>query len=219
MADEVLIWKNVSVDVETARGAEFTIEAVTNAEPAVVSYSGAGAPEEGDYIHITESNGMSRLRDRAFRVSNLDAVAKTFELEDEDSTDYGIFQKGRFAVVEFGASFATIQNVNSSGGEPSDVDITTIHDDEQRSMNGPASALSYTFTNFFKPSDPGYREFRKAGLAGKKRVTLFGFGQGGSKIAVVGYPFASGSPTGQGGQPVMVTCSLKAQGQPSVYSA
>lgn len=219
MTTGILLWKNVSVDVETARDESFRITAITKASPAVATYEGTPSLQAGDIIHIHDANGMLEVNERAFRIANINTGDKTFELEGENSTNYGALNSASAAKVTLGASFNTIQNVNGSGGEPDAIDITTIHDSQKREMNGSPSALSYSFTNFFKPDDSGYGEFKRAGQSNTKRVTRLTFGSGGPQILLVGYPFASGAPTGQGMQPVTCTCSIKVQGEVTLYAS
>lgn len=72
------------------------ISAVTKADPAVLTYTGADSFSNGQKIKITGALGMTELNDEFFLVSNLNTGAKTFELQntsgvDIDSTGYATY--------------------------------------------------------------------------------------------------------------------------------
>jgi len=63
------------------------ITAITKANPAVVTYTGADSFSNGDRIKITGVSGMTEVNDTIFRVANVNVGANTFELQDEDSVN------------------------------------------------------------------------------------------------------------------------------------
>jgi len=78
---------------------EPTITGVTQANPAVVSYTGGTGLREGDAITINDVVGMTELNGNNYLVSNLDTGAGTFELQntsgvDIDSTGYTAYSSG-----------------------------------------------------------------------------------------------------------------------------
>lgn len=212
-----IFWTNVGVDVQTALAAAVTITAITKANPAVATYSGVIHPANGDYINIA-ANGMTQVNDRPFRIANVNTTTKTFELEAEDSLLYGTFISGSYQIITFGASFASVQNINVSGGGYEKADITTIHDEIRKQAPTVTQPMTLSMTNFFDPSDPGWAECNKAYKAKGKRAVRLRFGTG-AKMVLTGYAGASGVPTGQAQGVVQTTVDIEAQNLPTVYTS
>ena len=63
------------------------ISAVTNANPAVLTYVGADTYANGDRVYVTGVLGMTQLNNREFAVANVNVGAKTFELQNSDGTN------------------------------------------------------------------------------------------------------------------------------------
>lgn len=214
----ILFWKNVGIDVQTALSAAQTVTAISKAATGVITYSGTD-PANGDYIVLT-SNGMHQVNDRIFRLANVNAGSNTAELEGEATTDYDTFTSGSFEIVTFGASFASTQNINASGGELQFDDITTVHDNVRKEAPTLANGMTMDMENFFDVSDPGWIECNKAykaqGAASKRAIRLrFGSTH---KMVFLAYPGAAGVPTGQAQGAVKTNVSLKGQGIPTLYS-
>ena len=106
-----------TVDFAATYGADVTITAISNANPAVVSAAGH-AFEEGDIVVIT--SGWVRLTGRAFRVGTATA-GTTFTLEDLDTTDTSRYPVGTSAGsvkdVATWVGIPQITSATSSGGE------------------------------------------------------------------------------------------------------
>lgn len=212
-----LFWTNVGIDVQTALSAPINITAISKANAGVITYSGATSPANGDYIAVA-ANGMSQVNDRPFRIANVNTVAKTFELEAEDTTSYDTFISGSFQVITFGASFNTVQSISPSGGDYEKADVTTIHDQVRRNVPTIAAPLTLAMTNFFDLSDPGFIECNKAYKAKAKRAIRLRFGSG-AKMLMIGYVGAAGVPTGQAQGVVQTPVSIEAQNLPTVYAS
>jgi len=76
------------------------ITAVTKANPAVVTYSGADNYANGDPIFITSVIGMTELNGNEYVVANVNTGANTFELAGVDSTAYTTYDSaGTVAVI------------------------------------------------------------------------------------------------------------------------
>lgn len=75
-----------------------TITDISNANPAVVTAASHGF-SDGDEVHISGVSGMTEVNGRRFFVANSDT--NTFELEDEDSTDYAAYTSGGEAAQTF----------------------------------------------------------------------------------------------------------------------
>lgn len=106
-----------TVDFAATYGADVTITAISNANPAVVSAAGH-TYEEGDIVVIT--SGWVRLTGRAFRVGTATA-GTTFTLEDLDTTDTSRYPVGTSAGsvkdVATWVGIPQITSATSSGGE------------------------------------------------------------------------------------------------------
>lgn len=75
------------------------ITAITQGNPAVVSYAGADNFANGDEIYIDSVVGMTQLNTRRFKVAGVNAGANTFQLQDLDgvnvnSTAYTAYSSG-----------------------------------------------------------------------------------------------------------------------------
>ena len=76
------------------QGSGSTITGVTQADPAVVTYSGSDVINNGDTVFITGIVGMTELNGKSFEVENVNTGANTFELKDTDSTSFTAYTSG-----------------------------------------------------------------------------------------------------------------------------
>lgn len=212
---QAIFWSNVGIDVQTGLGAAITLVSISKAATGVAKYSGAVDPNVGDII-LMAAQGMYQVDKRLFRIANVNPAAKTFELENEDTSTYDSLVAGSFQVVTFGASFATVQGVNVSGGDPEFADVTTIHDNVRKRVPTIVSPLSFGMDNIFDLSDPGFVECNKAYKAKSMRAVRLRFGTG-AKMLLLGYVAAAGVPTGQAQGVVQTKVSIEAQNMPTVY--
>jgi hypothetical protein len=212
-----IFWTNVGIDVQSALATAISITAVTKASPGVATYSGTVNPTNGDFIFV-QADGMYQLNDRVLRITGVNTTAKTFTLENEDTTSYETFTTGSFQIITFGASFSTVQNINVSGGEPEFADVTTIHDNVRKRVPTITSPLSFSMTNLYDLTDAGFSECNKAYKAKAKRAIRLRFGTG-AKMVLVGYASAAGVPTGQAQGVVQTTVAIEAQNIPTVYTS
>lgn len=93
--DYMRFYRNNGIVTETAQD----ITDITQADPAVVTYSGADNYANGDRIIITGVVGMHQVNGREFIVANVDTGANTFEITDVggtdiDSTSYTAYASG-----------------------------------------------------------------------------------------------------------------------------
>lgn len=65
-----------------------SITNITQANPAVLTYSGTDSYANGDRVLVAAVGGMTEVNNREFVVANLNAGAKTFELFNINSTGY-----------------------------------------------------------------------------------------------------------------------------------
>lgn len=207
------IWSKVGVAVQTALATAKTITAITKASPAVVSSTAHGYTT-GQEVKLSVS-GMTELNNAVVKVTS--ATADTYSLDGVDSTLFGTFASGSGQLVTFGAQAATFQDVTASGGEATDIDVTTIHDDISKNIPGNKSALSYSFTSLWDTSDPALIELNKADSVKSTRAIKLTF-QSGARVLFDCYPSVSMAPSGSAGAAVTTPVSFKLSGSVKAYA-
>lgn len=63
------------------------ITGITQANPAVLTYSGADTYANGDHVDVASVVGMTQVNGRRFKVANVNVGANTFELQTVDGTN------------------------------------------------------------------------------------------------------------------------------------
>lgn len=211
-----ILWTNTQIDIETARTASQAITSISKANPAVVTYSGAD-PANGDYVVFIDIEGMVEVVDRVFRVANVNAAGNTFEVEGLDSTSFQTFVSGSFAVLTFGASMTTVQQVNSGGGDFQFAELTTIHDTRQKRAPTTASPFTLALQCLFKANDAAHVRLER--LNDIKQVASIRIRwPSGEKALFAAYVGAAGIPTGQAQGPVQTNVTFEGQGKPTIYA-
>ncbi|MCG7984735.1 MAG: phage tail protein [Candidatus Thiodiazotropha lotti] len=208
------IWSDVSVAIQSSIGADVTITGITKASPAVVST--ATTPNNDDYVRIV-CQGMTEVNNRIFRVANV-VLDTSFELKDEDSTNYDTFTSGSHATTTFGTSLGTIRNVTGSGGEYNFVDTTTIHDKISTQVPGTATALTYAMENRWEPDDSGLIALRAASIIKAERAVKMTFADGAITV-FYGYVGCTLVPTGSAQDLVSTPVTFTASGLPTNYTS
>ena len=74
------------------------ITGITQANPAVVTYSGADNFNNNDIISIQDVVGMTEINGKRYTVANVDTVANTFELSGINSTGYTAYSSAGVAL-------------------------------------------------------------------------------------------------------------------------
>jgi hypothetical protein len=207
----------VQVKVGATSATALTISGITKANPGVVTYTGTD-PSNGTYVKLTDTAGMVELKNRVFRIANVDSGANTFELEDENTTDYGTFISGTAVPVATFQSMTTVQDITASGGEPEFADVTTIHDQIRRRVPTVFSPSSYSFGCIFDPADAAMVRLVALTKSKTPEAIVFVFSDG-AEFAFFAYAAASGAPTGSAQEVVKTNVSLESQGLPNVYGA
>lgn len=210
------LWSNVAVAMQSALATALTISGITKANPAVVTYTGTD-PTNGDYVLLTVV-GMYQLNLRVVRVANVNAGGNTFECEGIDSTLYDTFSSGTAEVITFGTSFATLTNVNASGGEPAEQEATTIHDVIDQIEYGNFSPIVYSFGSQWDPADTANAALFAASQVKADRAFRFTFANG-KKVVFTGKVAYSGVPTGQAKAVVESPVKITARGFPTYYAS
>lgn len=97
---KTFLYKVTSVDAtdfeESLAGIEATqsITGITQANPAVLTYSGADSYNNGDEIYISDVVGMTEVNGKVFTVANVNTGSNTFELQGVNSTAYTAYSSG-----------------------------------------------------------------------------------------------------------------------------
>lgn len=207
------VWSDVQVAIQSALAAAVTITGITNANPAVVSHAGTD-PANGDYV-VMKVQGMTEINERVFRVAN--AAAGSFELEGEDSTNYGTFASGTFEVITFGTTLGIVRSVSASGGDYNYIDTTTIHDKISTQVPGVASPLEYSLENRWQPEDAGFKALQAASAVKAQRAVRLKFADGAISV-FYGYVGFSGVPGGSAQDLVTSPGTVTASGLPTNYA-
>jgi hypothetical protein len=152
------------------------------------------------------------------RVANVNGAGNTFELEGVDTTTFGSFSSGTFQVITFGTSIGILRDVSGTGGEPEELDATTMHDSIRQIEYGAATAQRFSGTALWDPSDAGFVALKAASDTGASRAFLFSF-ETGFKYVFYGRVFASGAPTGSAQQIVETPVSMTVRGTGTAYSS
>lgn len=84
------------------------ITGITQANPAVVTYSGADNWSNGDTVYIKGVVGMTEVNDLRFTVANVDTGANTFELSGVDSSAYTAYSSGGLVSNDDGGTIIVI---------------------------------------------------------------------------------------------------------------
>lgn len=210
-------WEGVQVNVQSVALTALTVSAISKANPAVVSYAGVD-PVNGNFI-LMDVSGMREVDGSVYRAAAVDATANTLQLEGVDSTLYGTYAAGGTAqVVTLGSSLEIVRSLSASGGDPNFIDISTIHDLEQRQIPGRSSAVSYSFECFWDLADAGLLALRAASRTRTQRVVQMKWPDG-AFILYVGYVSAPAAPTGSGGDVVTTPVSFTINGGITYYAA
>jgi hypothetical protein len=98
------------------------ITGITQANPAVVTYSGADTFANGDRIAITGVAGMTEVNNREFVVANVNITANTFELSGINSTSFGAYVSGGSVadIIEVATPYTAAQVASLSFAQSAD---------------------------------------------------------------------------------------------------
>ncbi len=101
------IFKDGGIVTQTAQN----ITAITKANPAVVTYSGADNYANGDRVILSGVIGMTQVNNLEFIVANVNAGANTFELQGINSTAYTTYVSGGTVaeIVEVATPYTTAE--------------------------------------------------------------------------------------------------------------
>lgn len=212
-------WSNVTVSMQSSLATAVTIGSggITNANPGVVTYTGTD-PTEDSYMLMQVVGMNNKLANKVVRANNVNAGGNTFELEGIDTTTFGTATSGTAQQITFGTSIGILRDVSGSGGEPEELDATTIHDTIRQIEYGAATAQRFSGTALWDTADAGFVALKLASDTGASRAFLFTF-ENGYKYVFYGRVFASGAPTGSAQQIVETPISITVRGTGTAYSS
>lgn len=208
------IWSSVAVAVESARAGAVSISAISKANPGVVTTGSAHGYSNGDFILIS-AQGMSQVDSRVFRITG--ASGSVFNLEGEDTTNYGTFTSGNAYKLTFGTTLATLVGLSASGGTFEMIDTTTIHDNVKKQIPGVASPSVYSFESMWDVSDTGLVAMKSYSDQQAQKAIRFTFANS-QKFLFLGYIGATLLPTGNAQDLVKTSVEITGYGKPTVYS-
>lgn len=208
------IWTGVSVYMQSAIAAAKTVTAVTKANPGVATAAAHGY-SNGDYLLAT-IQGMREINNRVFRAASI--ATDTVALEGEDTTNYGTFSSGTLKKLTFGTTFATFADVSASGGEPDEIDATTIHDTIKKVRYGMFSAIKFAIDSQWDLNDAGLQAAIAASKLKAERAFMFVF-ESGERMVFNGTVSASGVPTGSTGDIAKTSIAISCNGVPTYYTS
>jgi len=208
------LWSKVVIALQSALATAVTISGITKANPGVVSFSGTD-PANGDYVLLLVT-GMNQINGRVFRVASLSAGV-SFELEGEDTTLYDTFAAGTAQVITFGTNLDVISAVTVSGGERAEVNVTTVHDDQDKVILGNASSIAFAMEALHDIADPGLIALAQADATKAKLAAHITFSDL-SRTLLYGQVSATLIPTGSTGDKVTTPVKFTLASRPTGYS-
>lgn len=143
--------KDGGIVTETAQD----ITDITQANPAVVTYSGADNYANGDRVIISGVVGMTEVNNLEFTVANVDTGANTFELSGIDSSSYTAYSSGGSVaeIVEVTTPYTESQ-LFEMDYEQTINDMYITHSSHQPRKLTRSSHTSWTISTFQIISNP-----------------------------------------------------------------
>lgn len=172
-----IVWSGVQVAIQSALATAITLNSISKASPAAVGYTGTD-PTTGDFLYLSDIQGMYELDQYVARAAAVDSGANTLNLEGVDSTAFNTFTSGQAQVITFGTTLSLITDIQASGGEFDEIDITTIHDLVRVTENGVASPLVFNMTAQWSPSSTALQALKTASATKARRAIKFTFADG-----------------------------------------
>jgi hypothetical protein len=130
---DIIIGRNVRVEVSKTEGTPIAVTAVTQASPGVATATAHGlATKSVGYFSV--ANGMTQLEGQAVRLGAV--AANTFALEDQNSTTYPAFTTGTFVPITQWATLAKSTTFTEGGGDAEKINVTTLLDNTRKERNG-----------------------------------------------------------------------------------
>ena len=152
----LIIPEGTRIFLQDSISAEQSLTAVSEADPAVMTYEGAD-PANGSYVLLQKMSGMGDFDGSVIKVANVNAAGKTFEAKDQDSSDYGTFISGAFQPVTFNNELMIPTGFSTSGGEAQFANYNLLWSKKERQVFTHLSAVSMALPVLFDPADPNHK--------------------------------------------------------------
>lgn len=198
-------------------GTQFTVSAITNANPAVATLSASHGVAVGDIIELTSAWDL--LNKRVVRVSAVSVNDVT--LEGINTTDTNLYPAGSGTgtgrEITAWTAITQIQSIETSGGDINFADITTIADRTQKQVPTTRSPQQISLTVFDDPSLGYYSGLVTAAdtVAITPMRIVF---PNSSRVFNNGYWSVQKNPTVNVNQPLTANVSFSAVADPVRYS-
>lgn len=189
--------------IQSAIAASQSVTAITKANPGVVSYAG-NDPAPGNYVALSNIQGMTELEDALVRVGTVDTTGNTFQLEDQDTTAYGTFVSGAMQVVTLGTEIQVATGFSITGGEQQFAEYTYLWDKITRRFPTSKSGMTIELPMIWDPQDAGSVALLAASDASRKTGFKIVFADG-LEMLFFGYLGSSGMPNANDINSVMQT--------------
>lgn len=210
----VSLWSSVAVAIQSSLGSDKVVTAITKANPGVAT-STAHSISTGEYIKL-QAQGMSQVDGRVFRVTT--STTNSFALEGEDTSSYDTFTTGTANVITFGTTLQIVTDLQVSGGDFEQIDVTTIHDNVRKQIPGAASPIVFSGSCIWDVADAGFAALKAASDNKAQRAIRLTFANG-QKVVFLGYVGFTGLPTGAAQDKVVTPFQITMFGRPTTYSA
>jgi hypothetical protein len=214
MSDNINVWSDVSLNVQSARAAAKTITAITKASPGNVSSTAHGYLA-GDLVLLLVK-GMRELNYRIARVTTV--LTDSFSLEGIDTTNFHTFTSGTAEKLTFGNAAGTFTTVSPSGGEAKDIDVSTIHSSQDVVVPGNFSALNYSLESLWDVTDPALLALQGFSATKTPCGIEIVFSTG-NKVYLAAIPGCRLTPAGSSGAAVTTPVKLSVRGDLTYYAS
>ena len=206
-------WVNVTIQMQSALGANKTISAITTASPGVVSSTSHGI-SDGAYVVYTMTSGMPQLNERVLRIDN--PATSAWDIEGVDTSGYDAFVSGYANEVTFGTTFQTLMEITGEGGEMQYGTYRLLNENQERRYPTFRSPRGFQLRSLWDPADSALVAAEVADNAGTARAVKITFSNG--KIWVFnGLVDFSGAPSGT--ELVECTIGFSGQGRGKFYAS
>lgn len=189
--------------VQSAIAASQAVTAISQASPAVVTYSGTD-PANGNYVALTDMYGMTEFEDALVKVANVNGAGNTFEAEDQNSSGYAAFVSGNMSVVTLANEINIGTGFSFTGFEQNFAEYALLKDKITRKFPTTTSAGGIEIPAIWDPQDTGLQTLIAAGDSAERLGFKILFPDG-LEMLFFGYVGASGMPQASDISSIMTT--------------
>lgn len=135
-------------------GTPLVVTGITNANPAVVTYTGTD-PTNGQAVILDDIVGMIELNNQEYTIANVDTGANTFELQGVNSTGFTPYASGGTAavIVEVTTPYAAADLSNLDYAQTADT-MYIVHPSYEPRKLTRSSHTSWSLATYSRTSDP-----------------------------------------------------------------